>query len=639
MFDRFRFGTSAALAVVLPAIFCASSAHAQEGQTVAEVEIRGTVRTATQVARTAAASAGIKDGAPFASTAFTEARQRIREIGLYASVFGRFETTADGRLRVIFEVVENEVVKQIVLTGNKSIKTKDLLPKLQTTPDTVLNSVTLDQDLLRIQQEYQGRGFAALVTNEVGIDPKTGILTIPILETVVESIEIEGIKKTRSTVVTREMRTKVGEPFNRNTIQRDLQRIYNLGLFANVEGWRGEDGSDLGQVRLVVPVQEQRTGQVGVSVGYSVRQRLTGTLSLNENNFQGRGQTLNLSWTVGGISSRNQFDLGFTEPWIDKRNTSLSANIYNRFAFRFNRALSSNLTSGTNDDQYYEERQGGSVTVARPLSDFSRAFASFRAENVRANNLQANYDQLTVDEINNIRGSLVSRGNVSSVTLRGVNNTRDNEQDPASGIYISPALEFGTGNYDYQDPRSNPLFIDDATTPGVPRAIVETRNQSGSFTKGNIDLRFYYPLDGKKRDLADLKKPKTVFASRLLMGTSTGNIGFSEQYFMGGADNLRGYNDDRFWGNNIFLVSSELRFPLDRKSGTLNGVFFVDVGDAWGANGFNRENIAGFEQHGNFSPRIGLGIGVRVKTPVGPVRLDYGIGETNRTHFSIGQAF
>ncbi len=639
MFDRFRFGTSAAIAATLPSLFLVVSAHAQEGQTVAQVDIRGTARTAPQVARTAAAGAGIKEGSPFVSTAFTEARQRIREIGLYASVFGRTETTADGRLIVIFEVVENPIVKQVILTGNKSVASKDLLPKLQTTPDTVLNTVTLDQDLLRIQQEYQQRGFAAFVTNEVGIDPKTGILTIPIQETVVESITIEGLKKTRPGVVTREMRTRVGEPFNKNTIQRDLQRIYNLGLFANVEGWRGEDGSDLGRVRLIVPVQEQRTGQVGVSVGYSVQQRLTGTLSLNENNFQGRGQVLNLSWTVGGISSRNQFDIGFTEPWIDKHNTSLSVSVYNRFAFRFNRALSSSLTSGTNDDQYYEERQGGAITVARPLSDYTRVFASFRAENVRANNLQANYDQLSVDEINNIRGSLVSRGNVSSVTLRGASNTRDNEQDPASGFYFSPSVELGTGNYDYQDPRPNPAFINDTATPGVPRALIDTRKQTGGFTKGNLDMRNYYPLDGRKRSLDDLKKPKPVLATRLLIGTSTGNIGFSEQYFMGGADNLRGYNDDRFWGNNLFLLSNEVRFPLDRKSGTLNGVFFVDIGDAWGASGFNKENIAGFEQHGAFSPHVGFGFGVRVKTPVGPVRLDYGIGETNRTHFSIGQAF
>ncbi|MBC8140577.1 MAG: BamA/TamA family outer membrane protein [Armatimonadetes bacterium] len=636
MFDTLRISATVCFAA-FPLIF-AATANAQEGQIVSEVEIRGTVKTAPQVASTAAAGAGIKTGEPFTADAFTEARQRIRDIGLYGSAFGRTETTPDGKLRVIFEVIENPVVQQIVIQGNKSLTQKILSEKLQTKAGDVLNVQTLKQDLDRIQQEYQSRGFAAFVTNDVGIDPKTGILLIPIEETVVESIEFDGLKKTKRSVVLREMRTKIGEPFNKNTIQRDLQRVLNLGLFSNVQSYRPEDGSDLGQVRLVIPVEEQRTGQVGVSVGYSVRQRLTGTLSLNENNFQGRGQTLNASWTVGGVTAANQFDLGFTEPWIDKRNTSASINVYSRLSFRFNRALSDNLTSGTNTDQYYEERRGGALTLARPLSDFTRIFASVRSENVRANNLQANYDQLSVAEINNIRGSLVSRGNVSSVTFRGVNNTRDSEQDPASGVFISPALEFGAGNYLYEDPTANPAFIDDATTPGVPRALVNTRSQNGTFAKANIDIRNYFPFGGK-RSLDNLRQPKTVFATRLLIGTSTGNIGFSEQYFLGGADTLRGYNDDRFWGNNTFLFSNEYRFPLDKRAGTLSGVFFVDVGDAWGSNGFNRENITGFEQHNSFSPRVGFGFGVRVKTPVGPVRLDYGIGETNRTHFSIAQTF
>ncbi len=636
MFDKVRI--PAASLAALPLLFVAT-AHAQEGQIVSEVEIRGAVKTAPQVATTAAAGAGIKTGETFTFEAFKEARKRILDVGLYVSAFGRTEITPDGsKLRVIFELVENPVVAQIVITGNKSVSQQILLGKLQTKPSDVLNVQTLKQDLDRIQQEYQSRGFAAFVTNEVGIDPKTGILLIPVEETVVESIEFEGLKKTRRGVILREMRTKIGEPFNRNTMQRDLQRVLNLGLFSNVQGWRSEDGSDLGQLRVIVPVEEQRTGQVGVSVGYSVRQRLTGTLSLNENNFQGRGQTLNASWTVGGITAANQFDLGFTEPWVDKRNTSASINVYSRLSYRFNRALSSNLTSGTNTDQYFEERRGGAITLARPLSDFTRIFASVRSENVRANNLQANYDQLSVSEINNIRGSLVSRGNVSSLTFRGVNNTRDSEQDPASGIFFSPALEFGSGSYQYEDPTANPAFIDDATTPGVPRALVNTRTQNGTFSKVNIDIRNYFPFGGK-RSLDNLRQPKSVFASRLLFGTSTGNIGFSEQYFIGGADTLRGYNDDRFWGNNTFLLSNEYRFPLDKRAGTLNGVFFVDIGDAWGANGFNRENITGFEQHNSFSPRVGFGFGVRIKTPVGPVRLDYGIGETNRTHFSIAQTF
>ena len=640
MFDR-RFYSTAAVAIVPLALSVAAHAQAPslDGQIVSEIQILGTVRTAPLVARTAVASAGLKEGEPFTSTAFSEARLRIREVGLYNSVFGRADPQPDGRLKIVFEIVENPVVTQIRIVGNKSIKTEDLLPKLQTKAGDVLNQETLlKEDLPKIQQEYQNRGFVAYAEN-VGIDPATGILSIPIQETIVESIEIARIKKTRPSVVLREMRTKVGQPFNKNTIQRDLQRIYNLGLFGNVESWRTEDGSDLGQVRIVVPVDEQRTGQVGVSVGYSVRQRLTGTLSLNENNFQGRGQTLNVSWTISGLVAANQYNIGFTEPWIDKRNTSASVNVYSQLSFRFNRALTNNLTAGTDADQYFEQRQGGSLTLARPLSDFTRVFASFRAETVQASNLQTNYNQLSPDEINNIRGSLVSKGTVSAVTLRGVNNTRDSEQDPASGIFFSPSIELGIGNNDYQDPTANPAFIDDATTPGVPRALINTRTQTGAFNKLNIDFRQYLPLDGKKRALDNLRAPKSVWATRLLLGTASGNIGFSEQYFMGGDDTLRGYNNDRFWGNNFFLLSNELRFPLDRRAGTLTGVFFVDVGDAWGANTFNKENIAGFEQHSTFSPRVGFGIGVRVKTPVGPVRLDYGIGETNRTHFSIAQTF
>lgn len=629
---------TATLAAAVPLLAAPRPAFAQEGQIVAEVEIRGTQKTNPLAARLAATSAGIKEGQPFKSDALAAARQRIREVGLYGAVTGRTETTPDGKLRVIFEVTENAVISQIVITGNKSIPSEELLPLLETKASNVLNTTTLDQDLLKIQRYYQDKGFRAFVTNEIGIDPKTGILTIPIQETIVEEITIEGLRKTRPYVVTREMKTKPGEPLNLTVLQRDLGRIYNLNLFSDVQNARFEDGSDLGRVKIAIPVQEQRTGQVGVVFGYSVRQRLTGTLELADTNFRGRGQAVNLAWTVGGISSRNQFDIGFTEPWLDKNNTSLSVNLYNRFAFRFNRVLANTATLGTNDDPYFEERQGLSIALGRPLSEFTRVVLGLRTEAVRANNLEANYDTLTPEQIDLIRGALVQDGNVSSMTLRSITNTRDNELDPATGFFFAPSLELGTGSFNYQDPRSNPDY-----NPALPisdanrKYFVDTRNQRGAFTKANIDLRRYISLDGKRTE--SLRQPKKVIALRMLAGTAVGNIGFSEQYFIGGADNLRGYADDRFWGNNLFLASAELRVPLDRKSGTISGVLFADVGDAWSASDLNREEIPGFSQHKGFRPNFGFGFGLRIKTPVGPVRLDYGIGETNRTHFAIGQSF
>lgn len=620
--------TAAALASV-----CAVPALAQEGQIISDIQVHGVKNTNPDVVRLAS---GLRQGAPFRAEEFNDARQKIRDRGLYSSVFARTETSADGKLVVVFEVVENPVISNVVITGNKAVKEEDLRKLLISQPGNVLNTVELDRDVQRIIAYYQDRGFLAYVPDRVEIDPATNVLRIPIEEVTVEEIVIENNKKTKEYVITREMRTKPGDPFNADQVQRDLTRIFGLGIFADIGPVRREPGSDLGKVRLIVPVQEQRTGQVGVVFGYSVRQRLTGTLQLSESNFRGRGQGLNFSWTVGGIVARNQFEFGFSEPWLDKRNTSLSFNVYDRLLFRFNRALTANASIGQDDDPYYELRRGGSLTLSRPFAEFTRGFATLRTETVRANNIDVNYSDLTNDEILNLRGSLIQNGNVSSVTLRTATNTRDNEQDPATGYFLSPSLELGNGSFDFQKARLNPAFVSNEATPNVPRVLTEDFSQRGGFSKINLDTRYYFSLQGPRRN--NLREPKRVIATRLLLGTAQGNIGFAEQYFLGGVDTLRGYNDDRFWGNRLFLASAELRWPLD-KSGTLTGALFVDVGDAWAGTETNRENIPDFQQHAGFRPNVGFGFGIRVKTPIGPVRLDYGIGETNRTHFGIGQSF
>lgn len=610
---------------------------AQEGQVIELVEIRGVKNTNAEIVRLAAAQAGLKEGQVFRQAAVADARRLISEKGYYSDSYIKAEVTPEKQVRVIVEVFENPKIAEVRIKGNRVLSSEKILPFLDSKPDTVINVATLRADVQKIQNIYRKQGYEAFVLELEGddvFDPKTNILTFTISETVIESIEIQGLHKTKPFVVTREMRTKIGEPLNYTTLQRDNQRIYNTGLFANVARPQIEPTSE-GRVKLVIPVEEQRTGQVQVGFGYSVRQRLTGTLEISEQNFRGRGQGVSASWTVGGTVARNQYELGFTEPWIDKNNTSLGINLYDRFNFRFNRVLTNNLTDGTNDNPYYEQRRGAVVTLSRPVSEFARAFTSLRTETVKANNFNPDYRQFTADEITSIRGALIQDGSVTSMTLRYLTNTRDNEQDPSTGFYFSPSFEFGRSNFNYQKPRVNPAYFNEEITPGVSPVLVNKIKQTGAFTKINIDTRRYINL-GKPR--VDIRDPRRVIATRVLLGTSTGNISFSEQYFMGGADSLRGYADDRFWGNHLFLASAELRLPLDKR-GDFNWVLFTDIGDAWGASTINSEDIPGFEQHHNFSPRLGAGFGVRFRTPVGPVRLDLGFGETVRTHFSIGPTF
>lgn len=635
-----RVTTICAALALAPAIVV--PAHAQEGRPVAEIVILGLKATNEEVARIAVRGAGIREGQPFSNENFAKAREALRAKGLYADVFGRTEDTPDRRrVRVVFELVENPVVGNIVFSGNRSIRTVDLLAQITTKPGEVLNSRTLADDILKVRRYYDARGFNAVVTENYQYDPKTGTLTIPILETVIEKIEIVGLRKTREFVVRRELLSKEGDPLNFNTLNQDVTRLLGLNIFQTPRFENPEVGSEIGKVRVVFNTPEQRTGQVGVSVGYTARQRLFGTFSLDEQNFQGKGRGLNLSWTVAGGVARNSFELGFSEPWIDHRNTSLGVSLYDRIAFRFNRIFGDNLTTGTDENQYFEQRRGGAVRLSRPLTQdrFTRAFASVRTESVRANNLQVNYQTLTDQEIANLRGALVQSGDVSAFSLGFSSNRVDNPQDPAGGFFISPTLEFGRSQFSYQKPFINPAYISPEATPNIPRVLTESREQSGGFAKWTIDLRRYVALNGRRG--RDLNEQKRVWASRLLIGIATGNVAFSEQFFMGGPDNLRGYLDDRFWGNKQLLFSNELRVPFG-KDNPLAGVLFVDVGDAWGAAAVNRDDVPNFAQHANFKPQVGYGLGLRINIGgIGRIRLDYGFDQqgTGRSHFSIGQTF
>ena len=628
------------LAISSALIALATPGFTQDTRPVADIVITGLVRTNDESARLVIRNAGVREGQPFSSDAFTKARAALRDKGLYAEVYARTEDTLDRKIKVVFEIVENPVIGNIVFSGNRSIPNAKLLPLLQTKPGDVLNTKTLAEDITKVRRYYDEQGFNIVVTESYQFDPKTGTLTVPLLETVIESIAITGLSKTKDFVVRRELRSKPGDPLNFKLLNDDLTRLLALNIFQSPRFENPEVGSEVGKVKVTFTMPEQRTAQAGISLGYTAQQRLFGTLNFDEQNLQGKGRGLNLAWTISGGVAQNSYELGFTEPWFDKQNTSLSASLYNRLNFRFNRIMTGSLTQGLTNNQYFEQREGASARLSRPLTAdrFTRAFVAARTEQIQANNLQVNYETLTNEQIQNLRGALIQNGDVSALTFGLTSNRVDNPQDPSKGFFFSPSIEVGSSGFNFQKPRLNPDYISASATPNIPRVLIDTRSQTGAFSKLIFDVRKYTNLEKPRQNLTDTRK---VLASRLLIGVATGNISFSEQFFMGGPDNLRGYFNDRFWGNRTFLFSNELRIPFG-KDNPLGGVVFADVGDAWNAMDVNRENIPGFDQHSQFKPQWGFGFGLRITIGgIGKIRLDYGFDQkgTGRSHFSIGQTF
>jgi outer membrane protein insertion porin family len=303
------------------------------------------------------------------------------------------------------------------------------------------------------------------------------------------------------------------------------------------------------------------------------------------------------------VNGQSSFQVGFGDPYIDKHHDGFNIDLYNRAVYRFSSSFINTSTVGSTS-QYYERHIGGDLSLTHPVSDQITTSIEVRGESVNSNNVSLPVADSFIRQDANVKG----------LGLRGVMNTRDNDLNPAAGGYMSLSVEGVT-----------------STTSTVGNSPTPLEPGTHNFPKVAIDFRDYISLQGPRRK--SITEPKIVFAVRLLGGFTSTQTPFSEQYFLGGADSLRGYQDARFWGNNLILLNTEVRIPI---ASSLTGVVFADVGDAWGS----IYQGLGLQQSTGFVAKPSAGIGVRVSTPIGPIRVDYGYGrEGGRTEFSIGQSF
>ncbi len=594
-----------------------SNLWAQDAAKVVEVIISGNVNINTE---TISNAISLKVGDTYGEAVAEKDKAAIMSLGFF-SVVTVLKDNVPGGLKVTYEVTENPKISGVNITGSEPILAKAITDLIKTKAGQVLNTNTVNSDIERIQQYYGDKGYVAYVTEEIGVDSATGILKIPILVHKVESVEITGNKKTRAYVFLREMDTKPGGVFNRKTLSDDLMRIFNLDILEDIKQYEVNAGTEIGLVKIIIPVVEKKTGNISLGFGYSSRQRLVGQFRMQESNFGGRGQNVNALWEQGTTNATGgsaSYELSFYEPWIDKKHTSLSVSGFNKLIYRFSSGIFGAGGTFANDTFYNERHIGGDTTLSRPLSAKTRAYVGFRFENVDADPSLLRNSDGTVSNLVNI----VQKGNIATGSLRCVIDTRDIGIDPAVGGYDAMSLEIGTVNAtQYTD-------IDAAGAPSLNPIPIPFK---GQYEKTSIDIRRYF---SKSRKTAPSDK-RTTIAVRLRAGYGGGKLPYFEQFFIGGSESLRGYREDRFWGDKMLLTSVEFRQPI---ASALTGVAFVDYGGAWGS--ASNFNIPELPQSQKFAGSFGTGIGVRVTTPIGNLRLDYAVGsEGARTHFSMGHAF
>jgi len=487
----------------------------------------------------------------------------IYALGYFEDVTVAYEVVEDGT-RVIYQVVENPVLGQIIIEGASTVSSAEISSMMKLKVGGLLNYKTLREDLAAINDNYRKQGYTLARVVDVAVSPDKTRVDFKVVEGIVEEVSLEGNATTLDYVIRREMKTRAGSVFNEDVLAKDLRRVFNLGFFSEINPVF-EPGSATDRVRIILKIKETRTNTINFGGGWGEREGWFGFLDLSINNLMGTAQGLMLRGQTGTQLTTYQFK--YTNPWFwpeklgDK--TSLALRLWN--------------TQGT--DIYLTQQDqintGWDATIGKTLRDEYSASYTFGTEAVAPRG-----------------GASFEAYNSAFIGTTLAYDTRDFWMNPTKGVYHTISLRQG--------------WKFTTITTG--------------YSKVGFDFNIYRPVGVQQ-----------VLASHLGMGLGMGDVPLGELYWAGGPNTVRGYGFDEIRrGTRKLLFNLEYRYTFNE---TFQGVVFFDWGDAWNGGEPDIKNFLS-----------GWGPGLRLNTPLGPIRLDYGVGAGKNAgegilHFSIGQAF
>ncbi len=143
----------------------------------------------------------------------------------------------------------------------------------------------------------------------------------------VERIDIQGNTQTLDRVIRREIRVAEGDAYNPVLLDNAKNRIRALGFFDpdKVEV-TDEPGTTDDRTILKVKVEEEATGELAFSAGFSSADAFLFSVSAQQRNFRGRGQFL--SARIQATSRQQDIEFRFTEPKFQDRNLALGFDLF-----------------------------------------------------------------------------------------------------------------------------------------------------------------------------------------------------------------------------------------------------------------------------------------------------------------------
>jgi outer membrane protein insertion porin family len=513
---------------------------------------------------------------------------------------GEFDTAANA-YNVAFTVEEGNRYNFGEITIDSTVEgvdTAQLAGLIKTTKGKVYSARDVENTLIAISERLANQGFAFAQVTPRG-DRNFTDNTISITYTIdqgprvyIERIEIRGNDRTRDFVIRREFDVSEGDAFNQFVIQKARKRLEALGYFARVN-ISSVPGSEPDRVVIVVDVEDQSTGDIGIGAGYAIGGESAGVQlegSISERNFLGRGQFLKLA--VGGSTDSRTYTISFTEPYL--MGSRISA------GFDIQRATKEYAAGATTGSGYDTATQSATIRFGLPITDALSAQLAYNysqdtytcktpADKPTCTSLTATPNQIDV---------LINEGSwtKSSLSASLVYSTLDNRADPRNGLFVRGTLEYaGIGG--------DANFVKATATGTYYHLLAEDLDivAVATLAGGHIE-----EIGSSGIRNSDLFRSST----QIIRGFDSNGIG---PYNPG--DNLH------VGGDTYFKATAEVQFPLPLvpESFGLRGAVFADAATIHG------NNLGGTLVSTDLAIRSSVGVGIAWASPFGPLRIDYAI--------------
>ncbi|MGB3653678.1 MAG: BamA/TamA family outer membrane protein, partial [Rivularia sp. (in: cyanobacteria)] len=475
----------------------------------------------------------------------------IFSTGYFANVRAIPEETSVG-VRIKFVVEANPVLRAVKLQSDR-LPQEIINQSFSEQYGQILNFKQFQVGIQKLNKWYQDNGYVlAQVIDSPQINPD-GTVILQVAEGVIEDIQVQFVNpegeetkgKTQKYIITREMQLKPGKIFKKEVAQKDLQRVYGLGIFQDIN-LKLNPAKDPRKVILIVNVTEGRNFSLSPGGGYSSKGGLFAASSFNLRNLNGRNQRLGANIE---LSQRDlTFDANFTDPWIagDSYRTSYTVN-----AFK-NRSFSQIFDGGetevklANGDRPRVFRTGGNISFRRNLSkkvfDKSEWVASAGLKYQRVAIRDSDGDINAKDALgNNLSFSGDGTDDLLTVPLRLVRDKRNNSLSPTKGSVLSLSTE-------------QSIPIGDAS--------ILSNKLSGSYSF-YIPTRLTQLTEECRKTNSETQQCPQAFAFNLQGGTVIGDLPPYEAFSLGGANSVRGFGEGDLGTARSFLqASAEYRFPV-----------------------------------------------------------------------------